>query len=186
MSVRSTRTGFLPFSSWRLPTIGFRMDEEMTGWHEFVPGMGPSGRFPFSFQVSWGVMDLAEAVRWDRGRPHLVVPLEGVVRAGGLCAEAPCRGTLDLRYLVDQRLVYDFSFACGDRGFQYHGQKVHVMPYNLPVSHTTCFGTLTDAGTGQLVSRGVTHFRLRTLPAFLASFRPWIGMRGPGVIPTVR
>ncbi|MBP7125818.1 hypothetical protein KBD49_05570 [Myxococcota bacterium] len=159
----------------RFPHLGFRMDEEMTGWHEFLPGEGPAGRLPFSFQVAWGVRDFRECLRWDQGRPHLVVPLEGVVRAGGLCAEAPCRGTLDLRYLVDRRLVYDFTFACGDREFHYVGQKVNVLPHNLPVSHTTCFGTLTDAGSGRLLSRGVTHFRLRTLPAFLASFRPRLG-----------
>jgi len=160
---------------WRPLSLGFRMDEEMSGWHEFLPGEGPVGRLPFSFQVRWGVRHLHEALQWDEGRPHLLVPLEGVVRAGGLCTEASCQGTLDLRYLVDRRLVYSFTFSCGDRTFHFLGQKVNVLPHNLPVSHTTCFGTLVDAGTGRLVSRGVTRFRLRTLPAFLASFRPRLG-----------
>lgn len=159
----------------KLPHLGFRMQEEMTGWHEFLPGEGPGGRLPFSFQVTWGIEDLGQALQWNQGRPHLLVPLQGTVHPGGLCAEAPCQGTLDLRYLVDRRLIYDFTFPCEGRTFHYVGQKVNVLPHNLPVSHTTCFGTLTDADSGRLLSRGVTHFRLRTLPSFLASFRPWLG-----------
>jgi hypothetical protein len=39
------------------------------------------------------------------------------------------------------------------------------------VSHTTCYGVLTEAASGKLVSKSVTHFRLATAPAFLASLR---------------
>ena len=50
-------------------------------------------------------------------------------------------------------------------------QKRNIKPWNLPVSHTTCYGELTEAKSGKLVSRSVTYFRLKTLPSFLWSFR---------------
>lgn len=151
--------------------VGFRMTEEMDGWHEFLPGRGPEGRLPFSFHVVWGVERLKDCVARDGGW-HLVAPLRGTVSAGGLCDAAPCQGTLDLRYLVDRRLVYDFTFTVEDVNYRWVGQKVNVRPWNLPVSHTTCFGTLTEVASGRLVSRGVAHFRLAAIPAFLASLRP--------------
>lgn len=150
---------------------GFRMTEEMDGWHEFAAGRGPEGRQPFRFRVVWGVDRVKDGVARDGG-PHFQVPLSGTVTAGGLCDATPCRGTLDLRYLVDGRLVYDFTFTVDEARYRWVGQKVNVRPWNLPVSHTTCFGTLTDVKSGRLVSRGVVHFRVAAIPAFLASWRP--------------
>ena len=51
-------------------------------------------------------------------------------------------------------------------------RKDHIKPWNLPVSHTTCFGTLTEADGGKLVSRSVTFFRLQHWAKFAATFRP--------------
>jgi len=166
------------FHRLRTGDIGFRMTEDMTGWHEYLPGRGPEGIQPFSFRVDWGIDKLKDSagtlknsVAHDGGL-HFVQSLAGTVTVGGLCDAAPCRGTLDLRYLVDQRLVYDFTFTVDDVKYRWVGQKVNLRPWNLPVSHTTCFGTLTEARTGRLVSRGVVHFRLSTIPAFLLSIRP--------------
>ncbi len=55
--------------------------------------------------------------------------------------------------------------------YQYVGQKVDIRPWNLPWSHTRCFGHLTRADTGELVSTSLTRFRLRSAPRFLASLR---------------
>lgn len=155
----------------RTGDLGFRMTEDMTGWHEFEPGAGPAGRLPFSFHVAWGPDRLKDCVSHDGGL-HFVQSLDGTVTVGGLCDAAPCHGTLDLRYFADRRLVYDFTFRVGDMNYHWVGQKVNLLPWNLPVSHTTCFGTLTEADTGRLLSRGVVHFRLSTTPAFVLSLRP--------------
>ena len=57
------------------------------------------------------------------------------------------------------------------------GEKVDVNPLNpimLVKTHTTCYGTLTDA-TGAIVSRSVTHFEPSTIVPFLTSFRLGLG-----------
>ncbi len=156
--------------AFRAGRLGFRMDEVMTGWHEFEPGRGPAGQLPFEFQVTWGADDLRawtdpHSPSFLRGR------IEGTVTAGGLCEAAPCKGTLELRYFSDHRLRYDFTFDAGGKAWHYVAEKVNIQPWNLPVSHTTAFGVLTEAKTGKLVSRSVTHFRVCRSPAFLASFR---------------
>ncbi|MBM4372525.1 MAG: hypothetical protein FJ098_12770 [Deltaproteobacteria bacterium] len=148
---------------------GFTLHEVMTGTHEFLPGRGPEGSHPFEFRVRWGTADPARFLD-PRGGAFLVNDLEGTVTAGGLCTDAACRGTLELRYLRDRTIRYGFTFHAGGSTFRYRGEKVNILPWNLPFSHTTCFGTLTD-GDGRLVSRSVTFFRLRTVPAFLASLR---------------
>ncbi len=151
--------------------IGFRMHEVMSGWHEFLPGNGPAGRLKMSFAVDWGPDRLGPWLDAD-GETFMTQPLSGIVTIDGLCREAPCAGMLTLRYAGEHRLRYDFTFHANDRTYRYEGQKVNVRPWNLPFSHTTCFGTLVEADTERLVSRSVTHFRLRTMPAFLASWRP--------------
>jgi len=150
--------------------FGFRMTEDMSGWHEYLPGRGPEGRLPFSFHVVWGVDRVKQCVAHDGGL-HFLQSLAGTVTAGGLCDATPCRGTLDLRYFLDQRLVYDFTFVVEETKYRWVGQKVNVRPWNLPVSHTTCFGRLTELETGKLVSTSVTFFHLHTIPKFLGSLR---------------
>ena len=97
--------------------------------------------------------------------------LEGTVSIDGLCVDEPCRGTLALRYLTDQTLRYSFEFQVASVPYRYVGEKVHIRPWNLPWSHTTCYGRLVRSDTGELVSTSVTHFRWRSIPAFLASLR---------------
>jgi hypothetical protein len=150
--------------------FGFRMDEVMSGTHEFEPGCGPAGKLPLSFRVTWGPDDLR---KWldPRGGSFLTQPLTGTVTVGGLCQDAPCTGRLELRYFDEHALRYTLDFLGCGVPYHYVGEKVNIRLWNLPVSHTTCYGRLTDADTGRLVSRSVTHFRLSTVPAFLASLR---------------
>jgi hypothetical protein len=150
--------------------FGFRMDEVMSGTHVFEPGCGPAGRLPMSFTVTWGPDDV---LRWvdPRSGDFLTQTLEGTVTVGGLCEDAPCKGRLELRYFDEHMLRYTFEFEVGGVRYRYLGEKVNIQAWNLPVSHTTCYGVLTEAETGRLISRSVTHFRLSAIPAFLGSLR---------------
>lgn len=147
--------------------LGFTIDETMTGWHEHVnePGL----RLPFEFRVTWGTESVRDLLALKRG---VRMGLYGTVDAAELATGKRCMGTLQLRYLVDASIKYVFMFE-GDDGnvYEYHGRKVNIKPWNLFTSHTTCFGTVTRMETGELISRGVTHFRLRSLPGMLASLR---------------
>lgn len=150
--------------------LGFNMRELMSGEHEFEQGFGPEGTFQMQFDVRWGPGSMVEFLD-PRGSGFMVNDLEGTVTIGGLCYEAPCRGSLKLDYLGEHRITYDFDFLVGDQPYNFVGQKVNIKPWNLPVSHTTCFGVLKERGSGRLVSRSVTFFKMGTLPRFLTSFR---------------
>ena len=150
--------------------LGFAVDEVMSGYHSFEPGFGPAGRLPMEFRVTWGTKSLRRYLD-PKGDRFLVNNLEGRVSIDCLCRDVPCDGTLELKYFSEQVIRYTFAFEIDGKAYRYVGEKVNIRPWNLPVSHTTCFGTLVEAETGKLVSRSVTRFRLRTFPAFLASFR---------------
>jgi len=150
--------------------VGFLMDEVMTGRHEFEPKFGPPGKRHMEFKVTWGPKDL-KAWANPSGDHSLVNDLQGTVTIDGLCYFAPCTGTLELRYLKDQTIRYSFEFDADGETYRYVGEKVHIFPWNLFWSHTTCFGRLTKKDTGELVSTSVTHFRFKTALPFMASFR---------------
>ena len=151
-------------------SLGFEIDETMSGAHEFEPGMGPTGSHPFWFDVRWGPRDIGTWIR--PGQPGFMVqPMKGTVTAGGLCESAPIEGSLELKYFSSGSIRYSFVFDVEGTKYEYVGENVNIRPWNLPVSHTTCFGVLKEHETGRLVSRSLTFFRMRTLPAFLASFR---------------
>lgn len=150
--------------------IGYTIDEVMTGTHQFEPGFGPAGRRFMEFRVTWG-SERALGTLDPRSDGFLVHDLVGTVTVDGLCRAAPCEGHLELRYFADQRIRYVFEFSAAGNAYRYVGEKVNILPWNLAWSHTTCFGRLTEVATGKLVSTSVTHFRLRTMPAFLKSFR---------------
>jgi hypothetical protein len=101
----------------------------------------------------------------------MVGELEGTVTIDGLCDQTPCTGSLELRYLKEHKIRYSFGFKVDGKAYRYVGEKVDIQLWNLPRSHTTCFGRLFLLGTGELVSTSVTHFRIRSLPRFLASAR---------------
>lgn len=150
--------------------LGFAMDEVMSGEHRFEHGCGPEGKHRFEFAVTWGTPSL-RAFLDPTGDRFFVTDLAGTVDVGGMGEGIPCRGTLAFRYLTDASIRYEFEFEHGGTGYRFVGEKVDIRPWNLPFSHTTCFGTLTEAEGGRLVSRSVTHFRLWRAPGFLASLR---------------
>ena len=98
--------------------------------------------------------------------------LEGTVGVGGLVEEAPCRGTLDFLYFTEGKIRYTFDFK-GKQGrpYRYVGEKVDIRPWNLPRTHTTCYGTISDLDSGREISRSIVYFRMGSIPAFLQSFR---------------
>jgi len=150
--------------------VGFHIHEVMSGSHAFEPGYGPRDRQPFEFSVTWGPRDLLQWID-PRHASFMTQQLRGRVTVGGLCSDAPCDGTLALRYFDEHAIRYDFAFEVDDRRYRYVGEKVNIRPWNLPVSHTTCYGVITEADTGRLVSRSVAHFRMKTMPSFAASLR---------------
>ncbi|MCP5069301.1 MAG: SDR family oxidoreductase [bacterium] len=149
---------------------GFRITEVMRGEHEFESAFGSAGGRPMEFSVRWGTNEVRHWVDPSGGR-FLVNDLEGSVTIDGLCRDAPCKGTLELRYLEDRTIRYAFGFEADGMAYRYEGQKVDIRPWNLPWSHTRCFGRLTRADTGALVSTSLTRFYLRSSPRFLASLR---------------
>ncbi len=151
-------------------TLGFRMHEVMAGAHEFVGKAGPRGEFPFSFELDWGAEDLAAFLNPLSGQSY-TVHARGVVRMGEFVEEAPCEGTLEFLYFTEAKIRYRFSFTVDGKDYEYIGEKVGMRPWNLHRTHTTCYGVVYDMETGKEISRSLTYFRLKTLPAFLTSFR---------------
>jgi len=150
--------------------MGFQMREIMSGTHRFENGAGPNGEFPLSFDVVWGTDNIVDWIN-PKGERFLVNELKGFVSVGGLCEKAEVTGTLELRYFKDFKIRYTFEFDANGKGYVYVGEKVNIKPWNLPVSHTTCFGTIVEKDTNRLISRSVVFFRYSTIPQFLLSFR---------------
>jgi len=150
--------------------LGFMMDERMTGTHRFVEGAGPAGELPMHFEVTWGNKRLE---RWANplGDQFMMNWLKGAVTVGGLCENAPCEGTLELRYLQEAKIRYTFNFEANGKRYHYVGEKVNIRPWNLHRTHTTCFGKITEVGTGKLISEGTLYFKLATMPQFMLSMR---------------
>jgi len=151
--------------------LGFMMDEVMSGSHHFTGGAGPEGEHPMEFRVTWGTRHLSPYLN-PFGPNFMSNFLEGTLTVGGLVENAPCRGTLDLKYFSEAKIRYSFNFK-GPSGepLSYVGEKVNIRPWNLHRTHTTCYGTITDLKTGKDISRSILYFKLDTIPAFLASVR---------------
>ncbi len=150
--------------------VGFLIDEEMRGEHEFEPPFGSPQKRPMGFRVSWGARHLPQWIN-PAGDRFLAGDLRGWVTIDGLCRENPCAGSLELRYFKDHTIRYTFGFEVDGEAYRYVGEKANIHLRNLPWSHTTCFGRLILQKTGQLVSTSVVHFRIRSLPRFVASLR---------------
>ncbi len=150
--------------------LGFSMDELMIGEHEFVENFGPAGKFPFQFKVNWGVDSLA---KWSNpfDESFLINNLEGTISIGGLGEEIPCKGKLELKYFEDQKIKYSFNFTVDGKEYEYLGEKSQIYPWNLPYSHTTCFGVVKEKATNQVISNSITHFQLEDLPEFIRSLK---------------
>ncbi|OFZ81972.1 MAG: hypothetical protein A2583_07285 [Bdellovibrionales bacterium RIFOXYD1_FULL_53_11] len=150
--------------------LGFSLDEVMTGEHEFAPGHGPDGKKFMEFRANWGTRHITKWLNpWSRD--FMSNHLSGTVTIEGLCKDAPMKGKLELKYFTERKLRYTFAFDVDGKKYEYTGEKVNLWPWNLPVTHTTCYGTLRLAGTDKVVSRSITYFRFCTMPAFLLSTR---------------
>ncbi|MGC9043094.1 MAG: hypothetical protein ACP5KG_04480 [Myxococcota bacterium] len=150
--------------------FGFEMREVMSGTHRFENGSGPEGELPFAFNVVWGTDNLIDWINPGSDK-FLVNDLKGFVTVGGLCEDAEVVGKLELRYFSEFKIRYTFEFEVNGKRYLYIGEKVNIKPWNLPVSHTTCFGTIVEKETNRLISRSVVFFRYSTIPSFLLSFR---------------
>ncbi|EKD52386.1 MAG: hypothetical protein ACD_62C00039G0002 [uncultured bacterium] len=150
--------------------IGFRIDEVMTGHHEFEKNCGPKGRLFMEFRGQWGPDDLRNWIN-PASEVFFKQKLSGTVTVEGLCRDVPMTGELALNYFKDASIKYSFEFKARQKGYCYVGQKVNIKPWNLLFSHTTCFGRITEKKTGKLVSTSVVYFKLLSLPKFLASLK---------------
>ncbi len=150
--------------------VGFTMEEIMDGSHQFEHGCGPTGRLPMEFTVTWGTKRLGKYLD-PLGEGFMRSDLEGTITVGGLCTEAPCAGTLALKYVSENAITYTIDFRAGERDYTYVGSKVNIWPWNLPVSHTTCFGTIKESDSGKLISTSVLFFRLWRAPSFVSTLR---------------
>lgn len=153
--------------------IGFKMDEIMTGEHEFETGFGAPGKKFIEFRATWGPKHISPFLN-PLSDSFCVCELDGTVTIEGLCEDAPMKGTLELKYFDEHKLRYTFDFSSNGTDYHFVGEKVDVRLWrfwDLPKTHTICYGELTVADTGELVSKSITHFRLRTMPGFLISCR---------------
>jgi hypothetical protein len=150
--------------------FGFHVDEVMTGTHQFEPGFGAPGQHPMEFRVTWGTDD---ARTWfdPSSDKFMVNELHGTVTIDGLCHEAPCTGSLELRYFTERSIRYTFEFEANGICHRYVGEKVNIWPWNVLWTHTTCYGRTIEVDSGKLVSTAVLYFRLRTMPGFVGSLR---------------
>lgn len=150
--------------------LGFKMDELMQGEHEFKEGFGEVGKQRMHFKVTWGTHQLLEWLN-PFSEDFMVNDLEGTVTIGGLCEDAACKGKLELKYFSEQKIRYTFDFEVDGVDYVFVGEKRNIYPWNLPYSHTCCFGELRLKETGELVSESITHFRFDTIPDFIKSFQ---------------
>jgi hypothetical protein len=156
--------------SLREKNIGFEMREVMEGSHRFENGFGPPEDLPLRFDVVWGTDNLMEWLN-PRSDRFLINSLYGHITAVGLCENAEVNGTLELRYFFEFKIRYRFEFEANKKVYVYTGEKVNIKPWNLPVSHTTCFGTIVEKDTNILISRSVVFFKFSRIPSFLLSLR---------------
>ncbi len=150
---------------------GFRIDEVMAGEHAFEPQFKKPGKRPFYFKATWGPKEMLQFLN-PMGNDFFINDLKGVVYVDGLTdGEIEINGRLELKYHDGQKIRYLFDFEHDNVEYSFVGEKVNILPWNLHLSHTTCFGELRNKTTGELVSKSITHFHWDTLPEFVGSFR---------------
>jgi len=155
-----------------LKSVGFTMDEVMDGEHHFINGAGPQGEFPFSFQLNWGTENVEEFFDFSDKDSFMVANCTGTINVGGLEENVPCQGTLALKYISDQKLIYTLFFRTSNgKEYKYVGEKINLRPWNLHKTHTTCYGTIWEKDSNKEISKSTVHFRMNTIVDFVSSFR---------------
>ncbi len=153
--------------------VGFNIDEIMTGEHEFEKGFGSPGKKFMEFHATWGPKRISEFLN-PKSNKFCMSEMEGTVTIEGLCTDVPMKGTMELSYFREHKIRYIFDFSVDGVNYHFVGEKVNVHLWRfwaLPKTHTICYGKLTLASAGELVSKSITHFRFRTSLAFMRSFR---------------
>jgi len=128
------------------------------------------GKQPFSFNVKWGPKNIVDWAS-PNSSTFLFNQMTGVVNIGGLADNIPIIGSLEINYFKEQKIRYTYDLEFEGKNYLFIGEKVNIRLYNLTTSHTTCFGTLTNQETGELISRSITYFRLKDSLRFLGSLR---------------
>ncbi|MCB0220939.1 MAG: hypothetical protein KDH09_14670 [Chrysiogenetes bacterium] len=158
MSVISTAIERLPI----LRSRGIYFDEKMVGYHVLQTGPRKGERLDFMFTAA----AQSETIPGFFGAGGGVIALDGEVKAEGLAAKSPMRGTIrmDPRAKVGV-MTYDFDFT-GDDGkpYHFHGFK------NREGLVDTLYGKVLDF-EGGLVSEGTTYFDYDELWKFVRSFK---------------
>jgi hypothetical protein len=150
--------------------VRFDVHETMAGTHHFVDASRDQGKDrEIYFRLRWGgalLAFLASRVK--------ATDAEGIVFVGGLTdSEVPCAGTLRLDYFGEHNITYDLDFDVAGARYHLYAEKTGVLlhrPLELAKTHTTAYGTLTDA-RGEIVSRSVLHFDPQDLARFAGSVR---------------
>jgi hypothetical protein len=155
--------------------LGFRMSETMKGTHTFcrdwsAGGVQAGATLPLEFTVTWGADHLEQFLN-PLHEQFMQTALQGAVHAGGLGDGMALEGTLWLGYLERAAIRYEFQFTAHGRTWRYVGEKREIRPWNLHRTHTTCYGTVTEVESNLRLSDSIVYFDLKTLPAFLASWR---------------
>ncbi|MCS6913349.1 MAG: hypothetical protein RMK29_02680 [Myxococcales bacterium] len=139
----------------RLP--GFCFAETLSG-HVFLQGQ----RRAMECRLRAEAQDIMDHLRTGR------TAIAGAVDIEGVCHRAPLAGTLWIH--LPRRIRYEFSFRTDDgRSLRFVGQKDIRLVHPLRTL-TTLPGEVHD--NGRTIGLARLHFRWRTLPAFLGSFRP--------------
>ncbi len=139
----------------------FFMDETMYGRYRMISGDHREGRLDFT--VRFGSDDWAETLRTKK------TVLTGTVDMDGFATKQPLEGYLLIDLFGDKILVYDFTFHSDDGKLMHFFGKKYVRYLNIPKTMTTLYGVVEQENIP--IAEVESHFRLRTLPAFLASFR---------------
>lgn len=148
---------------------GFLMTEVMTGQHEFQPGFGSPGEKFMEFSVDWGPSNILDWANPTDGK-FMLNDLSGNVTIEGLGANIPCEGRLELRYFDENKIRYVFHFEHDSENYRFVGEKKNIQLWNLPDSHTRCYGKLFN-GRDELISLSETRFEFPTSVDFIKSFR---------------
>lgn len=151
-------------------SLGFKIEEEMTGKHHFTEMSDLDGTHPMSFTAEWGPRSLSEWLNPSEDE-FLTHPMVGTVSVGGLCLDEEFAGDMQLRYFEDASIRYEFDFDVDGTQYHYVGEKTDIRPWNLHRTHTTLRGEIIEVDSWTIISRSTLYFKLSSLPAMLLSFR---------------
>lgn len=152
-------------------SIGFSLEETMSGHHEFVVEDRPAGKHPMEFTIRWGPENLLTWIN-PRSNDFLRHPLDGTVSVGGLVEETAVEGFMELRYFSERTIRYVFDFDVDGIPHQFYGEKSNLRLTNLHRTHTTLRGTVSNQQSNQTISKATLYFYWSSLPAMITSLRP--------------